>query len=187
MGQIFFVGFMAFLMFIGSALEGCESSSGVSNAQQERGVLSIVKNQPAPDLGGYSFERQVIIDTYLARNKGVSTYTYMFTLDGKAVFICASKGLPIPYSTQLTSPEATISFTGAACDSCAAVPFAEITALYPPSNAAATLVQCVNEDGSVSPSYFEQDVFAMPYRIKADINLTRVDNTAPSFSTKPKP
>ena len=35
-------------------------------AQQDAGVSAIITNQPVPDLGGYSFERNVVIQTYLA-------------------------------------------------------------------------------------------------------------------------
>jgi hypothetical protein len=50
-----------------------------------------------------------------------------------------------------------------------------------PDNALATLIQCVNSDGSVSPMYFEDNVFAMPYRIKSDSQLQRYDDNT-SFS-----
>lgn len=53
--------------------------------------------------------------------------------------------------------------------------------LYTPSSAEATLVQCVNEDGTVSPTYWENRIFALPYRIQSDTQLIRLDGE-PSFT-----
>ena len=165
-------------------LLSCTSeSSQVTNAelaQQGAGNLAIVTNQPLPDLGGYSFERQIIIDTYLARNNTIATYSYMITMDGKIIEICASIGYPIPYSTQLTNPmKIEDRYEGDV-----AIPNAEPNSLYPPGDAAATLVQCVNPDGSVSPTYIEWYVLAFPYRIKSDYQLERIGET--SFSVQVK-
>jgi len=165
-------------------LLSCTSeSSQVTNtelAQQGAANLAIVTNQPLPDLGGYSFERQIIIDTYLARNNTIATYSYMITMDGKIIEICASIGYPIPYSTQLTNPmKIEDRYEGDV-----AIPNAEPNSLYPPGDAAATLVQCVNPDGSVSPVYDEWYVLAFPYRIKSDYQLERIGET--SFSVQVK-
>lgn len=152
------------------------SVADVEQAQQQTGNMAIVNNQPLPDLGGYSFERQIVIETYLARNNTIATYAYMFTMDGKIIEICPSIGYPIPYSTQLTNPEK-IEYTYSAPN---VISNAEPNSLYPPSDAAATLVQCVNPDGSVSPVYIEWYVLAFPYRIVSDLQVERLGE--PSFS-----
>ena len=167
-----------FILACAFLVVGCETVSRVERQQQEQGNLAIVKNQPVPDLGGYSFERQILIETYLARNNTISTFSYLFTLDGRVIEICASIGYPIPYSTQLTSPEK-VEYSQLA------LPNAEPNSLYPPDNAAATLIQCVNNDGSVTPAYIEQDVMAFPYRIASDFQLTRLGE--PSFTVNVKP
>lgn len=151
----------------------------IETEQQDRAVSSIVQNQPIPDLGGYSFERQIVIETYLARNNTIATFSYLFTFDGKIVEICPSIGYPIPYSTQLTAPEKPTpgySLT---------VPQSEPNGLYPPENAAATLVQCVNSDGSVSPTYIEDNIMAFPYRIRSDFAFEKIGE--PSFTVQVKP
>ena len=169
------------VLVLAFVLVACAPSvSRVEQQQQYTGNLAIVQNQPAPDLGGYSFERQVLIETYLARNNTVSTFSYLFTFDGKIVEICASIGYPIPYSTQLTNPMK-IDYGS----SYVVIPNAEPNSLYPPSSAAATLVQCVNSDGSVSPTYIEDNVMAFPYRIKSDFALEKIGE--PSFSVQVKP
>ncbi len=161
-------------------LAGC-TDNAVQYAEQEQqraGNLAIVQNQPIPDLGGYSFERQIVIDTYLARNNTIATYAYMITMDGKIIEICPSIGYPIPYSTQLSAPEKKMQGYEVV------VPNAEPNSLYPPADAAATLVQCVNPDGSVSPTYNEWYVLAFPYRIKSDVQLERIGESSFSIQIK---
>lgn len=173
--------FMLFVVVLAMFLSACAPNSNYTETQQqEAGVNAIVQNQPVPDLGGYSFERNIVIETYLARNHTIATYAYMFTMDGKIVEICPSIGYPIPYSTQLSAPEKL-----AYSSSGAVIPQSEPNGLYPPSDAAATLVQCVNPDGSVSPTYIEWYVLAFPYRIKSDFALERIGE--PSFTVKVKP
>lgn len=162
------------VLVLAFVLAACAPSvSQVEQSQQEGGNLAIVQNQPVPDLGGYSFERQILIETYLARNNTISTFAYMISMDGKIIEICPSIGYPIPYSTRLTNP-VKVEYSSLA------IPNAEPNSLYPPSDAAATLVQCVNPDGSVSPIYIEWYVLAFPYRIASDMQLQRVGE--PSFS-----
>jgi hypothetical protein len=156
-----------------------QSSNRIESAQQEEGVKSLVVNQPVPDLGGYSFERDIVIKTFLARNETIATWAYTMTLDGKFIELCPSIGYPIPYATQLTAPERLASIY---YNDSSVIPQPEPNGLYTPADAAATLIQCVNPDGTVSPMYFEYYVIAMPYRIKADIIMERYDNAPSSFS-----
>lgn len=137
-------------------------------AQNERdtynAVTAIVRNQPLPNLGGFSFEREVARTTLVARNRDVvATYTYLMVptvQGGQIIEICASLGYPIPYGVQLTAPN-----------------LPEPNGLYSPGDAAATWVNCVNDDGTVTPTYFEDNVFALPYRIKADRVLEHTSQT----------
>jgi hypothetical protein len=172
--KVLFVILIAFSL----ALTGCAapSVSNIEQQQQQSAVSSIVQNQPIPDLGGYSFERQIVIETYLARNNTISTYSYMITMDGKIIEICPSIGYPIPYSTQLSNP-LKYEYTGGGP---AVLGNAEANGLYPPGDAAATLVQCVQPDGKVSPVYIEWYVMAFPYQIVSDVKLQQVGET--SFS-----
>jgi hypothetical protein len=153
----------------------------LEQAQQSGSVKAITQNQPIPDLGGYSFERQIVIETYLARNNTIATYAYMITMDGKIIEICPSVGYPIPYSTQLTNSLVPTRNCGSGSGNCTegVVANPEINGLYPPADAAATLVQCVNPDGSVSPTYIEWYVLSFPYRIASDVQLIKIGE--PSF------
>lgn len=167
-------------------LSGCETTTVASIEQQQQrgGNEAIVRNQPVPDLGGWSFERHVVIEVYKARNRQIATYTYMtLEMAGQIVEICPSIGFPIPYAVQLTNPEKIESYTSGG--GYAILPNAEPSSLYSPSSAEASIVNCVNEDGSMTPSYFENRVFALPYRIKADRVLERIGAES-SFSIDSK-
>lgn len=187
--------FVILSIFVGLMVSGCSpvdnsNSNSKETDQQARAVSSIVDNQPIPDLGGYSFERQVVIETYIARNNTITTYSYLMTLNGQIIEICPSIGYPIPYSTQLSAPEKlapnnlmTINGFSTSPEN-SVIPQSEPNGLYPPDNAAATLVQCVQSDGSVSPVYIEQEVMAFPYRINSDFQMTQIGDA--SFSVKVK-
>ena len=101
------------------------------------------------------------------------------TIDGKIIEICSSIGYPIPYSTQLTNP---LQYTG---PNGAVVGNPEPNGLYSPDSAEGTIVNCVNPDGSVTPTYWEPRIFTLPYRIKADVVIARADDKAPTFSVDP--
>jgi len=165
------------LGFVGMLVDACFGATGstaIEQQQQQPGVQAIVRNQPIPDLGGWSFEREVVRQTYVARNHVISTWTYMLLeYTGKVVEICESRGYPIPYSTELSNP---LQLARETDPQSSAVGNPEPNGLYPPPTANATLVQCVNPDGSVSPTYWENNVFALPYPLKnPDIVLQRAD------------
>lgn len=172
--------FVLALILVLSLTSCATSQQSREQNQQAAGVASITDNQPVPDLGGFSLERQIVIQTYLARNRAIATYAYMFTMDGKIVEICPSIGYPIPYSTELTSPNVSLGLGQGAGYQGSVVANPEPNGLYPPGDAAATLVQCVNPDGTVTPVYIEWYVLAFPYRIQSDYQLQRIGDT--SFS-----
>ena len=170
---------LVLVIVLAVACSASETAVRTEREQQGAGVLAIVQNQPVPDLGGWSFEREIVRQTYIARNTTVATYSYAMTFDGRVIELCSSIGYPIPYSTQLTNPEQP---SGSGYP----IPNPEPNSLYPPGNALATLVQCVNPDGTVSPMYFEPEVFAVPYRLVSDIQFKRVDDQS-AFSIQVQP
>lgn len=171
MKKILVVLFVSMVFVLSACMN---STDALEQSQQREAVNSIIQNQPVPDLGGYSFERQIVIETYLARNNTIATYAYMIAMDGTLIEICPSIGYPIPYSTQLTNP---LRMAYENSSSGAVLMNAEPNGLYPPGDAAATLVQCVQSDGSISPAYIEWYVLAFPYRIASDVQLQQVTDT----------
>lgn len=156
--------FLLFL-FATALLFGCTSAE-LEYQQQEPRMREIVKNQPVPNLHGWSFEREIAIQAMIARNNFIPTWTYLITDAGVITEICQSIGFPIPYATQITRPQASNG---------ASVP--EPTGLYPPSSAEGSYVTCVNPDGSMTTSYFEPRVFAMSYPIVPDRTLVKQDDS----------
>jgi len=168
------------LVFVLTSCAYNSDQSVLEQSQQKDAVMAITQNQPIPDLGGYSFERQIVIETYLARNNTIATYAYMIAMDGKLIEICPSIGYPIPYSTQLSNPARVDSYSYGIT-----LPNPEPNGLYPPGDAAATLVQCVQPDGSVSPVYIEWYVLAFPYRIASDLQIQQVGEASFSVDVAP--
>lgn len=168
------------LVFLMAGCAPVDNSYRTEQQQVEMANQEIINNQPAPNLGGWSFERHIVTEVYKARNRAISTYTYMiFPYTGQIVEVCASVGYPIPYSTQLTSPEriAASYIQGGF----AIVTNPEPNGLYPPDNAVATIVNCTNPDGTVTPVYVEDNVMALPYRIQADRVFEREEGTESSL------
>ena len=157
------------LVVVLALLAGCSSRTTAQYAESEQlslGTSSIVQNQPVPNLGGYSLERDLLSQLILLRNEKLTTYTYMFQF-GTLVEICPSMGYPFPYATQLTAPE--VYYMNGVT-----IPQSEPNTLYSPTSADASWVMCVR-NGQLIPEYFEDRVFAIPYRIKADRVLEPVD------------
>jgi hypothetical protein len=74
------------------------SESNQVNDQQ----TTYANNQPLHKYD-YSPERDELQQIYDARMKLTNTWTVIYSM-GKAVFVCPSRGYPIPYTTQLTNP-----------------------------------------------------------------------------------
>lgn len=160
-----------------------ESNTQVEQNQQDAGVGAIINNQPIPDLGGYSLQRQELIELYEAQNKTVPTWSYSLTMDGKIIELCPSYGYPIPGGTQLSNPQqigAEIP-QGLSAYETGVIGNPEPNGVYPPATSAGTYIMCTNQDGTISPMYFEPNDFTIPYRIHSDIQLQRVDNSTPSI------
>lgn len=163
------------------------ASSEIEHAQQEGSEKALLQNQPVPVLT-YSMERKILTEIYLARNRKVATWTYMRDMNGRITEICPSIGYPIPYATQLTnSLQIAVAHTPNPGPhdnwSEGVIGNPEPSGLYPPSSANGTWVGCTDKDGLLNPGYFEDNLFAMPYRIKSDFKLQRVDDSS-SFAIK---
>lgn len=156
-------------LLIGSSLTGCsQSAQSIETQQRQSDLKNIIQNQPVPNLNGYSLERDIVIQIVNARNSRLPTHTYYYNdFTGKVIKVCDSIGLPIPYSTQLTAPEAEVLSGGHYTN----LPQPEPNSLYSPDSAEATIVACVGADGTIIPTYWEPRVFALPYEINSDLEL----------------
>jgi predicted small secreted protein len=142
-------------------LTACSTTTGTGKessqvAQQQK---LYVENQPVPAFD-WSLERHMMIKLYEARNNAVITYSYVRNLQGQIIFSCNSIGFPIPANTQLTNPNAVQQSRVNEFNYYEVLPQAEPNGLYSSTSTMGTYVFCLNQDGTVSPTYFESDVEA---------------------------
>ena len=136
-----------------------QKEAGQVNTAQQRYVTAV----PPPDFQ-FPLERYIIRKLYEARNDAVATYSYVRSpFTGKVLFWCKSYGFPIPYSTQMTNPQA-MAFPDHSDSAVISQP--EPNGVFPPSSSLGTWVLCVNDDGTISPSYQEPNVEAYLWPMK---------------------
>jgi hypothetical protein len=136
-------------------LAGCTDTANEKEANNvERQQQIYTKSQAAPFFD-WSLERHLMIELYKARNDAVVTYSYVRNIQGNVIFSCNSIGFPVPSNEQLTNPE---SLASPNYRDSSVLPQAEPNGMYSSPSTSGTFVFCLSDDGSVSPSYFEQDV-----------------------------
>jgi len=132
------------------------SESGQVNNQQT--IYST--NQPLHKYD-YSPERDELQQIYDARMKVANTWTVVYSM-GKPIFVCPSKGYPIPYTTQLTNPSQ-VDYNANSAGGNVAIPQSEPNGLYT-GQSSATWVLCIR-NGQLEPVYAESDAIAFPYPV----------------------
>lgn len=166
---------------------GCTDTANSKEADDvDRQQKIYVDSQPAPFFD-WSLERHMLIELYKARNNAVVTYSYVRNLNGQVIFSCKSIGFPIPSNTQLTNPAIVTNggnqvHTGTGN---VTLPQAEPNGTYTSPSTAGTYLFCLNDDGSVSPSYFEAPVEAHTKALSVDAKETTGDATL-KIETKKK-
>jgi len=90
------------------------------------------------------------------RDEEIRTWTYYLDMNGGRHLLCESVGYGLPYSVQVTNPEAA---TGRDY----ALPQAEPNGLFMPESADATWVLCSDGKGGVAPVYSEPTLIVSPF------------------------
>lgn len=124
-------------------------SSGKESNRVEEQQSVYIDSQPVPFFD-WSLERHIFTELYKARNEAVTTYSYVRNWQGEIIFSCESMGYPLPANMQLTNPEEFKYKT--------TIPQPEPNGLYSSPSSVGTYIFCTNDDGTVSPSYFEENV-----------------------------
>lgn len=158
------------LMFLILSAESCGSPQTSTESSQVNDQQTIYSNNQPLHQYDYSPERDELQQIYDARMKVVNTWTVIYSM-GKPVFVCPSKGYPIPYTTQLTNPD--VVTAGGAGDNSGtgnvALPQAEPNGLYT-GQSSATWVLCIRSlpggGSEVDPVYSEPDALAFPYPVQ---------------------
>jgi hypothetical protein len=158
---------IAFMLVSAFSCDAPQTSSESNQVNDQQTVYS--QNQPLHKYD-YSPERDELQQIYDARMKVVNTWTVIYSM-GKPVFVCPSKGYPIPYTTQLTNPDRVTA--GGTNDNSGsgnvALPQAEPNGLYTGSSMA-TWVLCIRTlpggGSEIEPVYSEPDALAFPYPVQ---------------------
>jgi len=154
---------LCFILLVFSVmLVACDETQPQTESQQvNQQQQTFSSNQPLHTYD-YSPERDELQQIYDARMKVVNTWTVIYSY-GKAVFVCPSKGYPIPYTTQLTNPDQVTSGSDTANPG-VVIPQAEPNGLYT-GQTTATWVLCIR-NGQLLPVYSESDALAFPYPVQ---------------------
>lgn len=167
MKKVLFVAPWLLLLMLTLSAFSCDApqtstESGQVNDQQ----TTYSNNQPLHKYD-YSPERDELQQIYDARMKVVNTWTVIYSM-GKPVFVCPSKGYPIPYTTQLTNPDQVTSGVSTA-EPNVVIPQAEPNGLYT-GTSSATWVLCIRTlpggGSEIEPVYSEPDAIAFPYPVQ---------------------
>lgn len=155
---------LVFLLLSAESCDGAQTAQESNQVNDQQTTYS--QNQPLHKYD-YSPERDELQQIYDARMKVVNTWTVIFSM-GKPIFVCPSKGYPIPYTTQLTNPDQVHSGS-ASYDPSVVIPQAEPNGLYT-GTSSATWVLCVRSlpggGSEIDPVYSEPDALAFPYPVQ---------------------
>jgi hypothetical protein len=181
---------LAFLLLFAQSCDSSSPQTSTESNQVDDQQTIYSNNQPLHKYD-YSPERDELQQIYDARMKVVNTWTVIYSM-GKPVFVCPSKGYPIPYTTQLTNPDQMQEHSGEYNGGNVVIPQAEPNGLYT-GTSTATWVLCIRTlpggGSEIDPVYSEPDALAFPYPVKIDDNGTIVDaggNSSVSINVKSK-
>jgi hypothetical protein len=184
---------IAVLLYVVVTADSCGNSnnqSTSSESDQVAGQQTIYnKNQP-PHTYQYSAERAALIQILDQRAAGtLNTWTVWFSNSGIALGMCASKGYPIPYSTEFTNPTQAVS--PGSSSGYATVNQMDPQGTYPSQNTLATWVLCIDPaSGGVHAQYIEPMVIAYTYAVEirnGQVVQTGSSDTASAIKLGTKP
>jgi hypothetical protein len=186
------VSVLAFVFLLCAGNDGCTQDVPATSVKKEANIVEkqqsiYVSAQPVP-VFDWSLERHLMTELYKARNNAVNTYSYVRNqYTGKVLSSCPSIGFPISAATQLTSPQRTEEHWGQSAGGNVVIPQPEPNGLFSPPESRGTYVMCVNEDGSVSPRYYEEDVEAYVTPMKeVGGQMVPVEGSKPSITIDPR-
>ena len=113
-----------------------------------------------------------------------TTYTYLFSeVSGRLISFCKSIGYPLPYSTEITSPQKDQYYTSNTSYHMA-MPQADPNGLFPPASADGTWVMCKDPHSDrVMPVYSEPKLIGSPWKL-TDEPFPGEESSTPSKGLK---
>lgn len=145
------LGFVLLSLCMAADGGGCSNADSTEHDAVDQQQSLYVRNQPVPTFQ-WSLERHLMVQLYQARNRQVTTYSYIVNqFTGRISWSCTSLGFPIPATTQLTNPQR-VAYQNAV------IPQPEPNGVFSPPDTAGTWVMCTGEDGNIEPVYIEEHV-----------------------------
>lgn len=168
MKKVFMIAPWLLLAFLLLTAESCDytpsQTSSESNQVNDQQTI-YAQSQPIHKYD-YSPEKDELQQIYDARMKVVNTWTVIYSM-GKPLFVCPSKGYPIPYTTQLTNPDQ-VQDGSSSVNPSQVIPQAEPNGLYT-GTTSTTWVLCIRTlpggGSEIEPVYSESDALAFPYPV----------------------
>jgi hypothetical protein len=155
---------LAAVAFFALCADSCHdktpTSDQMANRQQEQLSLQAVQSVGMPAIVNFQ-EKRFLKQILELRDTKLSTITYTQDFNAKLHKLCDSVGYGIPYSTQYTNPQRTVSLYDHAI---ATIPQADPNGLFSPAAAEGTWVLCLNpESKDVAPVYVEPRVIVSTF------------------------
>jgi len=160
------VGLLA--LFLATSAEDCETrpagSDTIAAQQQERINAEGVAAVGMPAIKNFR-EKRLLKDIFELRDQdGLSTFTYLVSMQGSLVFLCSSIGYGLPYAVQFTNPQR-LAYESTHVG-VLALPQADPNGLFSPASADGTWVMCKNPHGTeVRPVFIEPRVVVSPFEL----------------------
>jgi hypothetical protein len=161
------------------------TSSGDSKERSftDRSQSNFDTVQP-PHLYDWSQARENLLAAQDAMAMGANSWTVQNTPGVGVTFQCASRGFPIPYSTQITAPTKGIGdFGSPGGGPTVTVPQQEPYGLYVPDNTSATFANCVLPDGKLGVFYSEPPLTSFLFDVNCDKNGCKIADHAKAVVT----
>ena len=153
------------VMFVG-CVETVPSADKRQAQETKKRLLEADKQVGMPDIVNFT-ERRLAKDILELRDQeGLTTYTYLKSLDGKLVFLTESIGYGLPYSVQFTNPEVEV-FRSSQGGGHGTMPQADPNGLFMPDGLSATWILVKDpKTGKARPAYIEPEISVFPFKIQ---------------------
>jgi hypothetical protein len=162
-------GLLLVSLFMVTSAEDCDgsrppTSDQVQSHQQEQILMEGTSAVGMPAIRNFR-ERRLLKDIFELRDQtGLSTFTYLVSMNGDLKFFCHSIGYGIPYATQFTNPQR-LAYSERQVG-VMALPQADPNGLFSPASADGTWVMCKDPHGTdVKPVFIEPRVVVSPFSL----------------------
>jgi hypothetical protein len=140
---------------------GPASAQQKENSEQSADSNTLVNNQPIPHFK-YSEEREILIEAETAAAAGTASTSFVFNYgDASPILTCASEGLGVPDTAQLSNPDQNYNSGYPQGGTSYPIPQMDPFGVYTPDSSQGTYIICVSAAGK-------------PYLVRSEPNVITV-------------